>query len=83
MTGCYITSWKIKPRYLVTTLGLQTRRSTLPRIQPMDQQQDQEQENTEMLDSNIKEFIAATRQHLFQPMPSPSEPISIPLRTIH
>ncbi|MBS1161113.1 MAG: hypothetical protein H6R15_3532 [Proteobacteria bacterium] len=36
-----------------------------------------------MLDSNIKQFIAATRQHLFQPMPSPTEPISIPLRTIH
>lgn len=34
-------------------------------MQAMDQQQDPQEENPEMLENNIKQFIAAARQHFF------------------
>lgn len=65
----------------MTTLGLQTFRGLLHTMQAMDQQQDQEEEKTQMLDTNIKQFIAAARQHFFEP--APAEKTDTPARTIH
>lgn len=36
-----------------------------------------------MLDTNIKQFIEAARQHLFERMTAPAAEIDIPTRTIH
>lgn len=69
----------------MTTLGLQTLCDVLPRIQPMDQQQDQEEESREMLDTNIQQFIAAARQHFFGLESEPEETTAayLPVRTLH
>jgi hypothetical protein len=40
----------------------------------MQQVQDQKKENDEMLDANIKEFIAATRQYFFGLMAEQNRP---------
>jgi len=42
-------------------------------MQAMDQQQDPQEENPEMLDTNIKEFIAAARQHFFGLVNGPAQ----------
>jgi hypothetical protein len=49
----------------------------------MDQQADQEKEQSKMLDTNIKQFIAATRQHFLEKMPSPEAAIATPTPSIH
>lgn len=50
---------------------------------PMDQQQDQEEEKTKMLDTNTKQFIEAARLHFFELMPESATKIITPARTIH
>lgn len=67
----------------MTTLRLQTLRRLLHTMQAMDQQQDQEEEKTQMLDTNIKQFIEAARQHFFAQVPTPAEKPDTPARTIH
>ncbi|MGE5470652.1 MAG: hypothetical protein ACM3X0_07655 [Bacteroidota bacterium] len=49
----------------------------------MDQPADPKKDNSKMLDSNIKEFIAAARQHLLGLLP-PEAPHTISVaRTLH
>lgn len=43
----------------------------------------QEEEKSQMLDTNIKQFIEAARQHFFELMPAPEAEADIPARTIH
>lgn len=52
-----------------TTYRLQTRYLGLPTIDAMDQKQNQ-QKDTDNMESNIKHFIAAARNYLFS-LPTP------------
>lgn len=48
----------------------------------MDQQQDQEEENTEMLETNIKQFIEAARHYFFGLIPAQPQLATIPVRSV-
>lgn len=70
-------------RYVLSTLAQQTPGRRFPRMRPMDQPADPKKDNSKMLDSNIKEFIAAARQHLLGLLP-PEAPHTISVaRTLH
>jgi hypothetical protein len=52
-------------------------------MRAMDQQQDQEEEQSQMLDTNIKQFIEAARRHFSELMPDSAAETSIPARPLH
>jgi len=52
-------------------------------MRAMDQKPDQEEEESRMLDTNIRQFIAAARQHLFALTAEDTAETATPARTIH
>lgn len=52
-------------------------------MRTMDQQQDQEKEQSQMLDTNIKQFIEATRRHFSELMADSTAETSIPASPLH
>lgn len=52
-------------------------------MRAMDQQQDQEKEQPQMLDTNIKQFIEATRRHFSERLADSAAEASIPASPLH
>lgn len=58
-------SHKINPCYHATTLAQQTARQRPPKMQRMEVERTREEENKEMTEMNIKEFMEAAYKYMF------------------
>ncbi|EKE17255.1 MAG: hypothetical protein ACD_10C00544G0002, partial [uncultured bacterium] len=68
--GRHTASQKIKPRYGVTTLAPQTFGVLLPKMQGMEVEQPTTENNQEMIEINIKEFLETAHYYLFGQAPN-------------
>lgn len=77
----YKTSSRIIGRYDGGTFTQQTLALSLPRMQPMDQHQSRQEENKEMIDMDIKNFLETARYYLLGLIPTKQPALAtIPLR---
>ena len=66
---CYTASQSIKSRYVDATLAQQTRSLAVHKMRDIDKPQSQQEEFSNMLEMNIRQFMEAARQNLFGLLP--------------